>query len=167
MCRQAPGRKGVRTQDARRKTQDTRCKTRQKKYGHSGPSFFRQNEMSLGSIDFSAGNLQFRTKKSVGHAIVWKTKGGCMMDKVFRFHYTSQTWTECTLAEMAELHMRNLPAGVLLLPRKHQTNGADPKELGLHVNCIKHRAFEHIKPVDELTSARLLKNLPKIIEGDK
>lgn len=34
-------------------------------------------------------------------------------------------------------------------------------------NGTRTRAFEHIKPVDELTSARLLKNLPKIIGGDK
>lgn len=27
------------------------------------------------------------------------------------------------------------------------------------------RAFEHIKPVEELTTSRLLKNIPKIIEG--
>lgn len=70
------------------------------------------------------------------------------MDKVFRFYYPTQTWAECTLAEMAELHMRNLPAGIILLPRKIQTTWADPTELGLRVNCIKHRTFEHIKDFD-------------------
>lgn len=66
------------------------------------------------------------------------------MDRIFRFHCIAREWRECTLAEMAELHMMNLPAGLVPI----RPGSGLPAPYPEQIYCIKHRDFEHIEECD-------------------